>query len=296
VLTSTKDEIMNQQIKDGRDSHHPHSSARASAINVEVDALRQRMEILEETLSAYRRNRRRHPQINSRMMVVGLLLATIATIWMLSGLWSVVHGQRGVDPLTIDKNGNVGIRTTTPSTTLDVNGDLKASTASINGVLNAGSVNAESVRFPDGTLQATAAPPAGAVIAFNLPACPAGWSEYTPAQGRFIRGVDKSGGRIDSDGQRSPGSTQEDAIRNITGSITGVRGAGRKAWDWGFRPGTSGAFSVPFNLSKYNPYGGGEYEPEGGVGFSANFDASRVVNTAPENRPKNVALLYCEKR
>lgn len=32
--------------------------------------------------------------------------------------------------------------------------------------------------------------PSGAVSAFNLVACPSGWSNYTPAEGRFIAGID----------------------------------------------------------------------------------------------------------
>lgn|GEM_PF-7032877 len=281
---------MNQDLDRGSDAETANSFTEVSLLSAEVDALRKRLAAIEESVPGYSANRPRTRKINSRTITIGLTLATLAVVWMVLERPSVVHSQsNGTDPLTIARNGNVGIQTTTPSATLDVNGDLKARTASIEGNLNA-----SSLRFPDSTVQTTAAPPAHAVIAFNLPACPAGWSEYTPAQGRFIRGVDRTGRGIDPD-QRSVGSTQEDAIRNITGSITGVRGASNRAWDWGFRPGTNGAFNVPYNLAQYNPYGGGEYRPEGGVGFSANFNASTVVPTAAENRPKNVALLYCEK-
>jgi hypothetical protein len=216
------------------------------------------------------------------------MLALLIAGVMLVGA-TIVFGEDVANALFISAGGNVGIGTTSPSATLDVNGEIRARTATINGELKPASL-----RFPDGTTQATAAPPAGAVIAFNLSACPAGWSEYTPARGRFIRGIDKSGGNIDPDGQRSLGSTQDDAIRNITGSVSGPMGAGNRAWDWGFRPGTSGAFTVPNNLGTYNRYAG-DYTPPGGVGTTANFDASKVVPTAAENRPKNVALLYCQK-
>jgi hypothetical protein len=50
-------------------------------------------------------------------------------------------------------------------------------------------------------------------MAFNLATCPNGWSEYTPAYGRFIRGIDKSGTAIDPDGQRALGNIQTDAFQ-----------------------------------------------------------------------------------
>jgi hypothetical protein len=36
-------------------------------------------------------------------------------------------------------------------------------------------------------------PPAGAVMFFNLAACPAGWSEFAPAQGRTVVGTPVGG-------------------------------------------------------------------------------------------------------
>lgn len=52
-------------------------------------------------------------------------------------------------------------------------------------------------------ISASSSVPVGAVMAFNLSACPTGWSEYAPAYGRFIRGIDKSGANIDPLGQRT---------------------------------------------------------------------------------------------
>jgi hypothetical protein len=97
-------------------------------------------------------------------------------------------------------------------------------------------------------------------------------------RGQFIRGLDNGKG---IDVNRELGSLQGDAIRNITG--------------W------SSHKSIPTN----NGLGGGaiygswvnngctnsNYVTEAGVADV--FDASRVVPTADENRPKNIALLPC---
>ena len=206
----------------------------------------------------------------------GLLRA--AVFWLTIVLCAGPSGDaRGAEALAIDANtGKVTI-----GVGLDVTGTIRSSNGGF--------------QFPDGTTQTTAALPAGAVIAFNLDACPAGWAEFTSAHGRFIRGIDKSGKKIDPDGPRLRESTQEDAIQNIRGSISGVEGATNRAWSWGFKPGSDGAVNVPFSFGTYNKYAG-DYGPNGGVGGTAIFDASKVVRTAEENRPKNVALLDCEKK
>ncbi|MEY1236068.1 phage tail protein [Providencia manganoxydans] len=93
-------------------------------------------------------------------------------------------------------------------------------------------------------------------------------------RGEFIRGLD-AGRNIDSG--RAVLSAQGDAIRNITGEMyeandrmTKFTGA---LYDGGFVGGNSGL-------------GGGN------AGHKIRFDASRVVPTANENRPRNIAFLY----
>jgi len=81
------------------------------------------------------------------------------------------------------------------------------------------------------------------VVAFASETCPPGWTEYQPAYGRFIRGIDKGpdNEKNDPDGQRSSGAIQDDAIQNIKGKLYGVHGFDSDAHSWGFRPGTDGA-------------------------------------------------------
>ncbi|HDU8571233.1 TPA: hypothetical protein RG687_001003 [Vibrio parahaemolyticus] len=112
--------------------------------------------------------------------------------------------------------------------------------------------------------------PAGAVVAFNTESCPedGGWREYKAAYGRFIRGIDRSGDSIDPKGERSIGSLQEDAIKAhlhptrimiADNNIDGVDSATTKS---------------------------GEHH---------NQNTNTGVFGDAESRPKNVALLYCEK-
>ena len=73
-------------------------------------------------------------------------------------------------------------------------------------------------------------------------------------------------------------SAQGDAIRNITGSLNGVVN---------YQSGISaGAFTNPSSGSSVNLTTG-----QSGVG-NPNFDASRVVPTANENRPRNIAFNF----
>jgi hypothetical protein len=108
---------------------------------------------------------------------------------------------------------------------------------------------------------------------FNLP----------EVRGEFPRFWDDGRG-VDSG--RVLGSAQGDAIRNITGTFdTGAGTYGSRFLNgWG-----NGAFGVSLGYSR-------EATDESGDGFnnatkSVSFDASKVVPTATENRPRNVAFL-----
>ncbi len=153
--------------------------------------------------------------------------------------------------------------------------------------------------------------PAGFVLSFAANTAPDGWLECNGAElgraaypdlftvigtifgegdgnstfnlpdlrGEFIRGWDNGRG-LDND--RNFGSTQTDAIRNITGTTSTNYGC--------YAYGQTGAiYGIGYQASRSSPNTGGNYYTQLGL------DVSRVVPTADENRPRNVALLTCVK-
>ena len=134
--------------------------------------------------------------------------------------------------------------------------------------------------------------PAGTISAFASTTCPTGWSEYAPARGRFLRGID-NGAFMDADGTRAPGSTQEGSLvmNTSSGDSTirvfslkgnGAHGLGGLNYDSptsiaGSIAGFSGVFVQAL----------GNTEETWGSGY---FDGNYVGVT----RPKNVAVTYCQ--
>lgn len=120
---------------------------------------------------------------------------------------------------------------------------------------------------------------------FNLP----------DLEGRFLRGAD-NGAAVDPDaGTRVPlgsgvangvGSLQDDAIRNITGSMSSSSANNANA----VVDSASGSFSVA----------GGTFQgvsnfAQGSKYKQVNFDASNQVPTASDNRPSNCSVNYIIK-
>ncbi len=94
-------------------------------------------------------------------------------------------------------------------------------------------------------------------------------------RGEFIRGWDAGRG---VDAGRAIFSAQGDAIRNITGSINGLGGEGGAIY----------YKSTPEKTSWVHWGGDNTFHDV----MSYSFDASRVVPTASENRPRNIAFNY----
>lgn len=100
-------------------------------------------------------------------------------------------------------------------------------------------------------------------------------------RGEFIRGADNGRG---VDGGRALGSAQSDAIRNITGSLLAVSTIAKLAdYEACFKGAFSGSLKTP----------GSADNPSHSTGrLDTTFDASRVVPTANENRPRNVTVNF----
>ena len=110
---------------------------------------------------------------------------------------------------------------------------------------------------------------------FNLP----------DLRGEFVRGWDDGRG-IDS--RRALGSAQSDAIRNITGKLDSGQNQAEQLFDNVI---TSGAFGKEQATKQWTF----DSSARGDAVTAVTFDASHVVPTANENRPRNIALLACIK-
>ncbi|WP_028862584.1 hypothetical protein [Psychromonas aquimarina] len=122
--------------------------------------------------------------------------------------------------------------------------------------------------------------PKGSVLAFERQTCPEGWSEYVQAYGRFIRGIDKSGSSIDPAGARLVGSLQSDAIKvhhHHGGYPAHIISR------YGIEDGLPSPSGTRYDFS----------DSQGPAGWTKAAKTNSVGEI--ENRPKNVALLYCKK-
>lgn len=115
--------------------------------------------------------------------------------------------------------------------------------------------------------------PKSSVVPFFLTDCPSGWALYKPAQGRFIRGIDRSGKDVDPDGERAPGAVQKDQFAEHAHALPGV------VYDAGGGPNASWVAAAK-NLG----YG------------HINTPPTATAGKGNETRPVNVALLYCIKQ
>ena len=104
-------------------------------------------------------------------------------------------------------------------------------------------------------------------------------------RGQFVRAWDHGAGN-DPDSSRGVLSTQGDAMRNLTGKVYGIAhfvgAGGTGVFQEVRRPTWTKIDSAP--------------PGEGSTTNDLDIDASRQVPTAPENRPKNTALMYIMKK
>jgi hypothetical protein len=122
--------------------------------------------------------------------------------------------------------------------------------------------------------------PTGAVMPFNLATCPTGWTEYTPARGRFIRGIDNGAGN-DPSGTRALENVQADSFQGHHHSIT-------------FSVDSTGLPNIwPYMSNGYSS--SAENSTSEGATSPVTDGTNGNPRTANETRPKNVALLYCVK-
>ncbi len=123
--------------------------------------------------------------------------------------------------------------------------------------------------------------PAGTISAFASTTCPTGWSEYTPARGRFLRGIDNGAGN-DPAGTRTPGNTQTDAFQghhHLNKYSTAYSGYGTSGNGW--QSNFAGSLSDGTSSQAF-------------ITTPATDGTNGVPRTSSETRPKNVAVTFCQ--
>ena len=220
----------------------------------------------------------KHSLLQLTLLTTALLLA-LTLNYAFAALWV---GPTGTAPTN---NVAAPLNTSTTNQVKDANLSIghSANTATDYGLISYGRIRSTigGIEFPDGTVQTSAgATPSGMYAPFKGPTCPSGWlvadgtNGTADLRGQFVRGW-SNGSTTDSG--RTVGSAQGDAMRNITGTIGPIDGV----YTGVFAPGSQVGYGGTLNSQ--------------GPRYWAKFDASTVVPTASENRPTNIALLYCYK-
>ena len=234
--------------------------------------------------------------------------AEIAKLDGLTASTSELNILSGVTATTSELNILDGVLAT--AVELNILDGVTATTAEVNYVVGVTSA----IQTQLNVLTAAISPsiPAGAVNSFAMSAVPTGWLSCNGSlvsrttysglfsavgttygtgdgsttfalpdlRGEFIRGFDDGRG-VDSG--RTFGSAQSWAIENIVGTFTDIRVRLNTIFTaTGAFTGSTGAVS-------------GDNGSGGAATANFAFDASNVVNTATETRPRNIALLYCIK-
>lgn len=145
-----------------------------------------------------------------------------------------------------------------------------------------------SMRYTSGTMQVCDGSnwgnigigvPTGTIAAFAASSCPSGWTEYTAARGRFLRGIDNGAG-VDPAGTRSPGNAQTDAFQGHWHTMD-VRTAA---------PGSYSSSGAAYG----GPNAGNAAVSDSGKPQAAISDGvNGTPRLANETRPSNVAVTFC---
>jgi hypothetical protein len=121
------------------------------------------------------------------------------------------------------------------------------------------------------------------IVAFEASSCPSGWSEYVPARGRFLRGIDPSG---TNDVTRIPGNIQLDALQGHRHGMQFSTDAPRVSWGVDSNAGSTFAHGANGGGSGY-----GSMRIADPIADESGNGTPRIAN---ETRPKNVAVIYCK--
>lgn len=128
--------------------------------------------------------------------------------------------------------------------------------------------------------------PAGTISAFASTTCPTGWSEYTAARGRFLRGIDNGAGN-DADGTRAPGAAQADALQDHYHSMETGTNASVGSGSDGYARSSSGVSNGGFATARLSENVTRSFGNLGAVN-------ANTIRWSAETRPKNVAVTFCQ--
>ena len=150
--------------------------------------------------------------------------------------------DRSVYHLVVSTNGYVGIGTASPAAKLDVTGNIKAvgsiqigadATACTAAYAGAIRYNAGAMEFCNGSAWGSMGGggtiPGGTVVYSTLAVCPAGWSTFTLADGRYMLAIDPSGGvkstgtvvgTVLSEAENRPSGNHQHRLANNGGSAS----------------------------------------------------------------------------
>ncbi len=223
------------------------------------------------------------PTVQAQMLGMSLISTTSAGLIYSAGI-SVTTNQTSVTSLYA--SGNVAITGNTSASIISVTAIQVVSQSSSPVTCNSGALRYNS---PTTALELCTGSgwqtmgvgiPAGTISAFASTTCPTGWSEYTAARGRFLRGIDNGAGN-DPNGTRSPGGTQADAFQGFSPQFNGSG-----TYDGATLSGGTTTYPIP-------GYTGGGVSQLGRWSFQSD-GTNGTPRTSSETRPKNVAVIFCQ--